>query len=198
MPSHILRKACHRLGIFHKAQRGDHFVRVLISVDLQLAGGLHDDFLQVRRNIPVDFGGRHHGFVHVLYSNRNGQLLRIQTPWKLETILEEKKQIIRKSGLLEYYPASETFADVGDALQQVAVAGLSFPDPELPDELEAPRAFAQFRDQLYKKKWVAYCKEPFAGPEQVFRYLGRYTHRVGLSNHRLLALSDGATVRATE
>jgi hypothetical protein len=60
----------------------------------------------------------------------------------------------------------------------------------LPDELEAPKAFAQLRDRLYKKKWVAYCKEPFAGPEQVFRYLGRYTHRVGLSNQRLLALTD--------
>lgn len=63
---------------------------------------------------------------------------------------------------------------------------------ELPDELKAPKAFAQLRDQLYKKKWVAYCKEPFAGPEQVFRYLGRYTHRVGLSNQRLLELTEEA------
>jgi len=60
----------------------------------------------------------------------------------------------------------------------------------LPDELADPKTFAQLRDQLYKKSWVAYCKEPFAGPEQVFRYLGRYTHRVGLSNQRLLALTD--------
>ncbi len=61
---------------------------------------------------------------------------------------------------------------------------------ELPDELKAPKAFARLRDRLYKTKWVTYCKEPFAGPEQVFRYLGRYTHRVGLSNHRLISLSD--------
>jgi len=61
---------------------------------------------------------------------------------------------------------------------------------DLPTELEAPKAFAQLKDRLYKKKWVAYCKKPFAGPEQVFRYLGRYTHRVGLSNQRLLALTD--------
>jgi len=60
----------------------------------------------------------------------------------------------------------------------------------LPDDLKSPKAFAQLKDQLYKKKWVAYCKEPFAGPEHVFRYLGRYTHRVGLSNQRLLALTD--------
>ncbi|MGC4119884.1 MAG: IS91 family transposase [Myxococcales bacterium] len=61
---------------------------------------------------------------------------------------------------------------------------------DLPAELEAPKAFAQLKDRLYKKKWVAYCKRPFAGPEQVFGYLGRYTHRVGLSNQRLLALAD--------
>ena len=59
---------------------------------------------------------------------------------------------------------------------------------ELPDDLKVPKAFARLRDRLYKKKWVAYCKRPFAGPAQVFSYLGRYTHRVGLSNQRLLAL----------
>jgi hypothetical protein len=57
-------------------------------------------------------------------------------------------------------------------------------------ELADPRAFAQLKNRLYNTKWVAYCKKPFAGPEQVFRYLGRYTHRVGLSNQRLLRLSE--------
>lgn len=57
-------------------------------------------------------------------------------------------------------------------------------------ELADPKAFARWKDRLYKTKWIAYCKKPFAGPEQVFRYLGRYTHRVGLSNQRLLELSD--------
>jgi hypothetical protein len=59
----------------------------------------------------------------------------------------------------------------------------------LPDELKPPKSFARLRDRLYKTSWVAYCKKPFAGPAQVFGYLGRYTHRVGISNHRLLALS---------
>jgi hypothetical protein len=57
-------------------------------------------------------------------------------------------------------------------------------------ELADPKAFARWKDRLYKTKWVAYCKKPFAGPEQVFRYLSRYTHRVGISNQRLLAVSD--------
>jgi hypothetical protein len=42
--------------------------------------------------------------------------------------------------------------------------------------------------RLYRKKWVVYAKQPFGGPEQVFQYLGRYTHRVGLSNQRLVEL----------
>jgi hypothetical protein len=39
--------------------------------------------------------------------------------------------------------------------------------------------------------WVVYAKRPFAGPEQVLDYLGRYTHRVALSNHRLVEQRDG-------
>ena len=41
---------------------------------------------------------------------------------------------------------------------------------------------------LHRKDWVAYCKRPFGGPEHVIRYLGQYTHRVALSNHRLVAI----------
>jgi hypothetical protein len=48
-----------------------------------------------------------------------------------------------------------------------------------------------FRDQLYRKDWVVYAKPPFGGPEQVFTYLGRYTHRVAISNFRLVALENG-------
>jgi hypothetical protein len=58
------------------------------------------------------------------------------------------------------------------------------------EPLRDPKAFARLRDQLYKTNWVSYAKEPFAGPEQVFRYLGRYTHRVGISNQRLLDLTE--------
>lgn len=59
-----------------------------------------------------------------------------------------------------------------------------------------PMEFSRFKDRLYQKEWVAYVKKPFAGPEQVFRYLGRYTHRVGISNQRLLAMTkDGVLFR---
>ena len=44
---------------------------------------------------------------------------------------------------------------------------------------------------MYQKDWVVYAKEPFGGPEQVLKYLTGYTHRVALSNHRLVKLEDG-------
>ena len=44
---------------------------------------------------------------------------------------------------------------------------------------------------LYAKDWVVYAKPPFGGPEQVLKYLARYTHRVAISNHRLVKLEDG-------
>lgn len=50
--------------------------------------------------------------------------------------------------------------------------------------------FNQLKDTLYRKNWVVYAKRPFAGPEQVFKYLGRYTHRVGISNQRLVSFDE--------
>jgi hypothetical protein len=50
--------------------------------------------------------------------------------------------------------------------------------------------FNDLKDRLYRKEWVVYAKRPFGGPEHVFQYLGRYTHRVGLSNQRLVSFDD--------
>ena len=47
---------------------------------------------------------------------------------------------------------------------------------------------------LIQKKWVVYCKQPFYGPEQVIEYMGRYTHKVALSNHRIKAITDNTIV----
>jgi hypothetical protein len=53
--------------------------------------------------------------------------------------------------------------------------------------LAEPRAFAAFLAPLRRTKWVVYAKKPFAGPQAVLAYLSRYTHRVAISNHRLIA-----------
>ena len=56
------------------------------------------------------------------------------------------------------------------------------------------RAARRRRLRLYKTSWVVYAKRPFGGPEQVFRYLGRYTHRVAISNARLVSMDDHTVV----
>lgn len=58
-------------------------------------------------------------------------------------------------------------------------------------------AWRRLRRRLHGTKWVSYAKRPFAGPQSVFQYLGRYTHRVGLSNQRLIAASDEAVTFRT-
>jgi hypothetical protein len=57
--------------------------------------------------------------------------------------------------------------------------------------LAEPRAFASWLRVLFRHDWVVYAKRPFGGPEHVLRYLGAYTHRVAISNSRLVSLSEG-------
>jgi Putative transposase/Transposase zinc-binding domain len=57
--------------------------------------------------------------------------------------------------------------------------------------LAAAEAFARWLTPLYRQEWVVYAKLPFGGPEHVLKYLARYTHRVAISNQRLLSLEDG-------
>jgi hypothetical protein len=57
--------------------------------------------------------------------------------------------------------------------------------------LAEPRSFAAWLRLLFRHDWVVYSKRPFGGPEHALRYLGAYTHRVGISNSRLVALSNG-------
>jgi hypothetical protein len=57
-------------------------------------------------------------------------------------------------------------------------------------------AFKAYLAPLHRTKWFVYCKRPFAGPEQVLAYLSRYTHRVAISNSRLIAAdATGVTFR---
>lgn len=58
-------------------------------------------------------------------------------------------------------------------------------------DLQDPQAFAQLLDACYRKEWVVYCKPPFRDAACVVEYLGRYTHRVAISNHRILNIDDG-------
>ena len=53
------------------------------------------------------------------------------------------------------------------------------------------RTFKRLLGPLHRMKWIVYCKAPFAGPEQVLRYLSRYTHRVAIANRRLVSVDGG-------
>ena len=58
------------------------------------------------------------------------------------------------------------------------------------EELQAPAAFARYLAPVRNTEWVVYAKPPFGGPRQVLEYLGRYTHRVAISNNRLIGFAD--------
>jgi len=66
-----------------------------------------------------------------------------------------------------------------------------FSFPGVIDHLKDYHAFERLRRQLYQKKWVVYCKPPFNGVEGVFEYLSRYTHRIAISNNRILKSENG-------
>jgi hypothetical protein len=57
--------------------------------------------------------------------------------------------------------------------------------------LQEPAAFRRYLTPAWKAEWVVYAKRPFAGPAQVLDYVGRYTHRVAISNNRLVSMDDG-------
>lgn len=63
--------------------------------------------------------------------------------------------------------------------------------PSIISHLRERRAFERFRVNLYYKKWVVYCKPPFNGAQGVLEYLSRYTHRIAISNNRILKIEDG-------
>ena len=78
-----------------------------------------------------------------------------------------------------------------EGVRQAYVAKLHL--PAALTNLNEPRQFNVFVNSLFQQDWVVCAKPAFGGPTQVLRYLGRYTHRVAISNHRLLAF-DGDSV----
>ena len=67
----------------------------------------------------------------------------------------------------------------------------NFSSPAVSKRWQREKTFAAFLRPLFRQDWVVYAKRPFGGPEHVLHYLARYTHRVAISNHRLIQLTDG-------
>src|SRR6266480_8045706 len=101
-----------------------------------------------------------------------------------------------------WVPASEQFFLPGEVLRKVFrgkfVDALkqAFRDGQLSFHgdlklLAQPKTFAAWLRPLFRKDWIVYLKPPFGGPQFVLQYLSRYTHRVAISNHRLVFFADG-------
>jgi len=62
------------------------------------------------------------------------------------------------------------------------------------EQLVLPKNSNDLIKQAWDKEWIVYAKKPFAGPEEVLKYLGRYTHRIAISNHRIKAIENGEVI----
>ena len=82
----------------------------------------------------------------------------------------------------------------GFLLQAFAGAELVFPGQAA--QFQTQTGFSGLITQLRQKRWVVYAKPPFGGPEKVLDYLGRYTHRVAISNNRILNVENGSVTFA--
>ena len=63
--------------------------------------------------------------------------------------------------------------------------------PGRSESVATPDGWNKLYCSIKRKKWVVYAKRPFSSPETVLEYLGRYTHRVAISNHRIHSVADG-------
>ncbi len=87
-----------------------------------------------------------------------------------------------------------------DGLNRLVADGKLKPGLRPPKAVAAlvePAAFAHLKNALYEKNWVVYAKAPFQNPDALFQYLGLYTHRVAISNQRLLHVDDNEVVFRT-
>ena len=57
-------------------------------------------------------------------------------------------------------------------------------------KIDNDKKFQQLVNELFKKEWVVFAKRPFGNPQSVIEYLGRYTHKIAISNHRILDITD--------
>lgn len=97
----------------------------------------------------------------------------------------------RKNFLFSVKALSKVFRGKFIDYLKRAFAGNKLIFPGQMADLAMEHKFSEFVNQLWKKEWVVYSKAPFNGPQKVFDYLGRYTHRVAIGNHRIVNVEGG-------
>lgn len=131
---------------------------------------------------------RFHPHLHCIVTG--GGLTRDGTRWKAT-----KQDYLFPVTVISKLFRGKMVAALDEAFQagHLELRGVEGFGGKMPDDV----AWARLKRKLYRTKWISYAKPPFAGPEAVYRYLGRYTHRVGLSNHRLISATDDAVTFRT-
>src|SRR5437899_3079066 len=160
--------------------------------------------------VPLHGGDAYGGGRQSQTSWRRDRILPILHTWSQNLLFHPHFHCVVPSGGLapgrtHWIRGSATFFLPLEVLQQVFrgkfVDGLeqAFAENRLSfsgliQHLAEAKSFAEFVRKLHRNQWVVYTKPSFGGPERVLRYLGRYTHRVAISNHRLISF-DGDHVR---
>ncbi|MHB1426995.1 MAG: IS91 family transposase [Gemmataceae bacterium] len=186
---------------FHKVFTLPHELNRLVLANKKVVLGIlfkavSDTLLEFGRGEPGRLGGRV-GFTLVLHT-WNQQLL---DHFHLHCIIpagalspDGKTWIPAQNPTFLFHVGSlgEVFREKFLALLECAASSGRLTFEGQLEPLAAPHIFAEELVRLRAKKWVVYSKAPFSGgPEQVLDYLGRYTHRTGISNHRIQGVSEG-------
>ena len=136
------------------------------------------------------------GFVGVLHTW--GQDLRLHVHLHFIVAggaLSKDRSVFRCSGKDFLFPIVELSAGFRDAfcdgIDALNTEGSFFLEGES-EGLKDLEKWEVMLTEMRGKKWEVYAKEPFGGPEQVLDYMGRYVHRVAISNHRLISVEDGS------
>ena len=145
-------------------------------------------------------GGGRRGVVKILASDARDRLARrwrasggrsLRATWRIPGVQVMRRNIaalgLTRSAVKPLEPATRLFLHY---LEKRFVTGeLTFFKSHR--HLHEPAVFRRYLAPVWKTEWVIYTKRPFAGPGQVLDYVGRYTHRVAISNNRLVSMDNG-------
>ncbi len=130
-----------------------------------------------------------HPHVHMIVPG--GALNKVEKQFRQRCVTRKKDGVKLRDFLVPVGPLRILFRNKFLAKLSSAYKSGMLLFPGQVSALASPDSFYAMKNAIYAKNWVVYCKEPFAGPKQVLAYLGRYTHRVAISNSRLLSMEDG-------
>jgi len=154
--------------------------------------------LQFGKNPKNGLGGRL-GFIAILHTWDQTLMdhfhLHVVVPGGALSLDGSQWIASRENFLFRVEPLSEVFRGKFMHYFEKAFEKGELIFPGNTEPLGTQKGFKDLKKRLWAKDWVVYSKKPFGGPEQVLDYLGRYTHRVAISNHRIINVENGKPAR---